>query len=378
MSDKLRELATGFIIEDNLLVTCNYVIPDIITASKVVVQLDYFVQSNGEFNKYAELKLDTSRFFATSEEKDVTIVALKEEPGINSEERALINISMAEPIPGENIHLIGHFGGEPLRISIRENQINSITDLHIHFNTSDFYSSGCPVFNDHGELIGMYESGISIKDSSTEEISCQVIRISVIMKWLAAMKKEAQPLEDKSRGIITDTILISSAENSIPLKVPDTAIDKIRDSVFISFAHKDQAKSKLNERLELHLSIVQSIGKRKVWQDDRIQAGLDWKKEIEAALKKTKVAILLVGPNFLNSEFILSKELPDLLLAAETEGVRVIPLITHRVAYNLSILSKFQSFNSPDKPLHEQSKNGQADKVLVELVEEIANLFEVR
>ena len=97
--------------------------------------------------------------------------------------------------------------------------------------------------------------------------------------------------------------------------------------------------------MELHLRTIPIIGDRSVWQDGRIQPGADWKSEIELALKRTKVAVLLVGPNFLVSEFIMGKELPQLLQAAQTDGVRIFPLITHRVAYGRSALGKFQSFN---------------------------------
>jgi len=148
-----------------------------------------------------------------------------------------------------------------------------------------------------------------------------------------------------------------------------------RDSVFISYAHKDQAQSGWHERLELYLSGIPHIGQRRVWQDGRIQAGAEWRKEIQSALSKTKVAVLLIGPYFLNSSFINEEELPNILKAAEDEGVKVFPIITHHVPYKISKLGKFQAFNPPETPLEYQKETGVADKIIVNLVNEIAMIF---
>jgi TIR domain len=57
-----------------------------------------------------------------------------------------------------------------------------------------------------------------------------------------------------------------------------------------------------------------------VW-DGQITPGQEWLTQIEAALNSARVAVLLVSPNFLASQFILNVELPTILNHAKTGGV---------------------------------------------------------
>ena len=65
------------------------------------------------------------------------------------------------------------------------------------------------------------------------------------------------------------------------------------------------------------------------WDDRNISAGDDWRLQIEAAMERAAVAVLLISADSLVSQFIRDCEVPYLLQRREKDGIRIIPLIVH-------------------------------------------------
>ncbi len=100
--------------------------------------------------------------------------------------------------------------------------------------------------------------------------------------------------------------------------------------VFISYSHQDEQEK---ETLLSHLGVLKRAGLIDLWSDDRIGAGKDWQQEIDQAMAQAHVAILLISANFLNSDFILRREVPVLLNRRQGEGLTVFPIIAKACAW---------------------------------------------
>ncbi len=88
----------------------------------------------------------------------------------------------------------------------------------------------------------------------------------------------------------------------------------MRDKIFISYSHQDQG---LLDEFRTHLGYWSKEGQILIWSDQDLETSQLWREEIEKALDSAAVAVLLISPDFLNSEFIRDTELPALLGARE-------------------------------------------------------------
>ena len=144
-------------------------------------------------------------------------------------------------------------------------------------------------------------------------------------------------------------------------------------NVFVSYSHEDKAWL---ERVQVHLRPLARDGKLDLWDDTRIKTGQRWRDEIEAALAKADVAVLLISADFYASDFIASDELPPLLEAARSER----GLLIAGVHINFSRfdrdekLSDYQSVNTPSRPIEDLPK-AQQEKVFDDLARSIEGLL---
>jgi internalin A len=111
-----------------------------------------------------------------------------------------------------------------------------------------------------------------------------------------------------------------------------------RDQVFISYSHKDK---KWCDDLDTNLKPYLRGGSIVSWSDRQIAPGSEWLKEIQSALANTKVAVLLVSPDFIASDFVHEHELGPLLKEAEQGGAKVLWVPVRDSAYKQTPLKKY-------------------------------------
>lgn len=144
-------------------------------------------------------------------------------------------------------------------------------------------------------------------------------------------------------------------------------IDRMGRTIFISYSRLDD---EFRQKLVAALKPFARQLDIQVFDDQQIQAGEAWGARISSALQRASVAVMLVSPDFLASDFITSKELPQILERARSGrcialslnvGYFKLPaaMLASENLYNA--LASLQALNPPTKPLnalppHEQQK----------------------
>jgi hypothetical protein len=148
---------------------------------------------------------------------------------------------------------------------------------------------------------------------------------------------------------------------------------KLYPTVFISYSHKDEMEKK---ELVSHLEVLQGEGMIDVWVDDRIGAGRDWAAEIDRAMSRAGVAILLITKNFLTSKFILQTEIPRLLKRRKREGLVVFPVIARPCAWRqVEWLARMNVRPKNGVPVWREGGR-YVDEELTAVAEEVADIVE--
>ena len=127
------------------------------------------------------------------------------------------------------------------------------------------------------------------------------------------------------------------------LDVPSSAIE-----LFYSYSHKDE---KLRNKLETHLSLLRQQGLIITWHDRKINAGLEWKNEIDTYLQKAQIILLLISPDFLASDYCFSVEMKQAIERHNRGEARVIPVILRPVYWQGAPFGKLEALPADAKPV---------------------------
>ncbi len=143
-------------------------------------------------------------------------------------------------------------------------------------------------------------------------------------------------------------------------------------TVFICYSRDDR---RLKDRVVRHLSVLGKLGLLEVWHDQRIDAGQDWFPEIQKAMERARVAILLISHNSLTTDFILHQEVPNLLKRREKQGLKIVPVLLSDCDWQaVPWLAAMQIRPDPEVPL-ESLRGGKVNTALTKIVQEVRKLL---
>jgi hypothetical protein len=141
--------------------------------------------------------------------------------------------------------------------------------------------------------------------------------------------------------------------------------------VFISYSHHDENWRK---RFEKHLKALEMQGTILIWDDHRIKTGDNWSPRINEAINRADLALLLISPDFLASEFIIKKELPD-LLERKKQGMPVFPVIIRHCIWEAFDCIKEMKMQPIDAgPIENYAKKKQ-EEIITGIVKELLKIL---
>ena len=118
--------------------------------------------------------------------------------------------------------------------------------------------------------------------------------------------------------------------------------------LFLSYAHSDEP---LREELMKHLSLLQRQGVIQTWHDRNINAGDDWKQQIDDNLNTATVILLLISADFLASDYCYEIEMQRALERHNAGEARVIPVILRPVDWHGAPFGTLQALPTDAKPI---------------------------
>lgn len=142
-----------------------------------------------------------------------------------------------------------------------------------------------------------------------------------------------------------------------------------RNKLFISYSHKDM---RWLERVREQLGVLEREDLIETFEDARISPGEDWYTRLDLEMEEARIALLLISPAFLTSDFIRREEIPHLFVRHESGGMQLYPLLVRDCAWQeVPWLARVQ-MRPRDARALASLRGGALDKCLADMAREIA------
>jgi tetratricopeptide (TPR) repeat protein len=118
--------------------------------------------------------------------------------------------------------------------------------------------------------------------------------------------------------------------------------------IFLCYAHEDE---ELRKGLEKQLRALKRQGLINTWHDRNISAGAEWEREIDKHLNTARIILLLVSPDFMDSDYCYGIEMRRAIERHEQGEACVIPVILRPVYWRGAPFGKLQALPKDAKPV---------------------------
>lgn len=140
--------------------------------------------------------------------------------------------------------------------------------------------------------------------------------------------------------------------------------------IFFSYAREDEL---LRDELAKQLRNWERQGFITVWHDRNISAGTEWASEIDTHLNTAQIILLLISPDFMNSDYCYSGEMERALGRHATGEARVIPILLRPVLWKDTPFSTLQVLPRNGSPVTNWHNR---DEAFFEIATEIRSVIE--
>jgi len=118
--------------------------------------------------------------------------------------------------------------------------------------------------------------------------------------------------------------------------------------IFYCYAREDQL---LRDKLNRHLAALRRSGQIETWYDRDIQAGTEWRHEIDEYLHAADIILLLVSPHFIDSDYCYGREMNQALERHKAREAHVIPIILRPVDWKKTPIGDLQALPTGGKAI---------------------------
>lgn len=179
---------TGFLIDQNIILTNNHVINDCITAQKSWAEFDVQTDITGQLLAPKSFQLDPNMCFKTSKEHDWTVIGVKGNPS------GIYDFISLEPVQiacDAFVQIIQHPQGGEKQIAGRANIVAFVDNTYVQYLTDTLPgSSGSPVFDREWRVVALHHKGGNLNESNDPSVKFlrnQGININAVLEDLQAL-----------------------------------------------------------------------------------------------------------------------------------------------------------------------------------------------